>query len=90
MFTCMATRACHLELVQDVTTSAFIQAFLRFINRRGMNTRVIHSDNGSNFQGAEKEFKKLAALMKDSTDEIEEKLCPSGSVIPSFHMVLSL
>ena len=82
VFTCMATRACHLEVAQDLTTSAFIQTYMRFINRRGMCTRVIHSDNGSNFKGAEKEFKKLAAQLQGCTSDIEEQLCPLGSIDP--------
>ena len=82
VFTCMATRACHLEVVQDLTTSAFIQTYLRFLNRRGMCTRVIHSDNGSNFKGAEAEFKKLSTELEGFTSDIEEQLCPLGSVDP--------
>ena len=91
VFTCMATHTCHLEPVQDMTTSAFIQTYMRFLNRRGMCTRVIHSDNGTNFIGAEAEFKKLAAQLKGCTSDIEEQLCPLGSIDPELaHGIESL
>ena len=35
LFVCMATRACHLELVDDLSTDHFIMALKRFIARRG-------------------------------------------------------
>ena len=46
LFTCMSTRACHLELVDDLSTDHFIMAFKRFIVRRG-RPQSIHSDNGT-------------------------------------------
>ena len=36
LFICMATRACHIEIVPDLTTSSFIQCFWRFTCRRGL------------------------------------------------------
>ena len=45
LFVCMATRACHLELVDNLSTDHF-----RFIARRGRQQRIyMHSDNGTNF-----------------------------------------
>ncbi|KRZ14127.1 hypothetical protein T11_6591 [Trichinella zimbabwensis] len=44
LFTCMVTRAEHLELVLDMTTISFLAALRRFIARRGRPS-VIHSDN---------------------------------------------
>ena len=35
LFTCMSTRACHLEFVDDLSTDHFIMALKRFIARRG-------------------------------------------------------
>jgi len=52
IFTCLRYRAVHIELANDLTTDSFIQAVTRFVGRRGP-PRVIYSDNGTNFRGAE-------------------------------------
>ncbi|XP_066583796.1 uncharacterized protein [Prorops nasuta] len=52
----MATRAIHLDLVSKYDTDAFLAALARFTSRRG-KPAVIYSDNGLNFQGANKELK---------------------------------
>ncbi|KRY47859.1 hypothetical protein T03_14133 [Trichinella britovi] len=44
IFTCMTTRAVHLELLREQTTDNFLQGLRRFISRRG-RPRVIQSDN---------------------------------------------
>nr|XP_012215649.1 PREDICTED: uncharacterized protein LOC105668053 [Linepithema humile] len=55
VFVCFVTKAVHLECVEDYSTSAFLAAFSRFTSRRGLPTHV-HSDNGTNFQGADREL----------------------------------
>ena len=55
ILTCLQCRAIHLELAQTLSTDSFILALMRFTNRRG-TPRVILSDNGSNFVGAEREL----------------------------------
>ncbi|XP_043264252.1 uncharacterized protein LOC122404380, partial [Colletes gigas] len=57
VFVCFATRAIHIELVHDYTTSAFLAALERFIARRGIPS-CIRSDNGTNFVGADRELRK--------------------------------
>ncbi|VDP43371.1 unnamed protein product, partial [Heligmosomoides polygyrus] len=49
LFTCMSTRAVHLELVVDNTTTHFLLAFRRSISRRGTPNLVI-SDNAPTFK----------------------------------------
>ena len=56
LFVCFATRAIHLELVSDMTSASFICAFRRFVGRRGICANL-YSDNGTNFQGADKELR---------------------------------
>lgn len=55
LFICLATRAVHLELVDDYSSSAFLNAFSRFCARRGL-PQSIYSDNGINFVGADREL----------------------------------
>ena len=62
LFTCFASRAVHLESTNSLNTDSFIMALRRFINRRG-EVRQIRSDNGSNFVGANAEFKKAILEM---------------------------
>jgi hypothetical protein len=35
LFTCMASRAVHLEIAHSMDTSSFINAYRRFVGRRG-------------------------------------------------------
>jgi len=65
LFVCLVTRAVHIELVSDYTTSAFIAAFERFSSRRGPPT-VVFSDNGTNFKGAERE---IATRIKELSED---------------------
>jgi len=56
IFTCLNTRAIHLEVAPSLETDDFINVLERFINRR-RNPKLIRSDCGSNFKGANKELK---------------------------------
>ncbi|KFD61198.1 hypothetical protein M514_26631 [Trichuris suis] len=53
IFTCLVSRAVHLELTSSLNLNSVIQAVKRFISRRG-RPRIIMSDNGSNFVKAAK------------------------------------
>ena len=59
LFICMASRACHIEVVPDLTTDAFLQCFWRFTSRRGLCCRYLYSDQGTNFKGCDSELKEL-------------------------------
>ena len=58
LFTCLATRAVHLEMAFSLDTDSFLNAFYRMVSRRGL-PRIVISDNGSNFIGAERELREL-------------------------------
>ena len=55
LFTCLATRAIHIEVVHNLTADSFLQALQRLTARRG-KVEVLRSDNGRNFVRAEKEI----------------------------------
>ena len=57
IFTCLVTRAVHLEIAFTMDTNSCINAIRRFIARRGV-VKYIRSDNGSNLVGACRELKK--------------------------------
>ncbi|XP_052562663.1 uncharacterized protein LOC120431010 [Culex pipiens pallens] len=55
LFTCLATRAVHLEVVASLSTESCKLALRRFINRRGAPAEI-YTDNGTNFQGTQREL----------------------------------
>ena len=56
LITCASTRAVHLELLSSMNTDIFLQAFRRFISRRGVPS-IVYSDNA-------KTFKKTSRLLE--------------------------
>lgn len=50
LFTCLTTRAIHLELANSLSASSAIMAVQRLSARRGRPT-TMYSDNGTNFRG---------------------------------------
>jgi len=58
LFTCAVYRCLNLELVNSLSTDAFLDALARFTSRNGRPT-VIYSDNGTNFLGTNNALKDL-------------------------------
>ena len=56
LFTCLTSRAIHIEVVEEMTSSSFINALRRFVAIRGPVNEV-RSDRGTNFIAASKELK---------------------------------
>ena len=57
IFTCLASRSVHVEMLDNMSTDAFISSLRNLIAIRGP-VRQIRCDQGSNFVGAESEFKR--------------------------------
>lgn len=64
VFICFSTRAVHAELVTDLSSEAFLNAFKRFVSRRGL-CQHIFSDNATNFVGANRELLRLCQVVRD-------------------------
>ncbi|XP_008484550.1 uncharacterized protein LOC103521222, partial [Diaphorina citri] len=63
LFICLATKAVHLEVASDLTTECFLNAFKRFLSRRGP-IRSMLSDGGSNFVGAKNKLNVIYDLLE--------------------------
>ncbi|XP_048734152.2 uncharacterized protein LOC125650167 [Ostrea edulis] len=77
LFTCMAIRAVHIEIVDEMSSSAFINALRRFVCIRG-SVKEFCSDRGTNFVGA------LDALRVDGVyveqGQVQDFLHKSGTI----------
>ena len=62
VFTCLQSRACHLELVTSLDTTGFKMALTRFCKRRG-TPEMLLTDNGSNFVATERELREAVAQL---------------------------
>ena len=71
LFTCLAIRAVHIEVLHSMDTESFINALRRFIARRG-RPEEIRSDNGGNFVKGERELRE--ALQAWNQTQIHEFL----------------
>ncbi|XP_055589014.1 uncharacterized protein LOC129741312 [Uranotaenia lowii] len=66
LFTCLTIRAVHLEVIFNLSTESCIFGIRRFISRRGAPVEF-HTDNGTNFQGAERVLREQINAGLEST-----------------------
>ena len=59
LFTCASTRAVHLELTDSLTVTSFLQAFRRFVSRRGLPAKLL-TDNAKTFKSVSVDVKKIS------------------------------
>ncbi|XP_058817455.1 uncharacterized protein LOC131680761 [Topomyia yanbarensis] len=84
LFTCLAIRAVHLEVVHGLSTQACLMAIRRFICQRGAPEEFF-SDNGTNFKGACNEMMKakkeidLACAQQVTSPTIRWHFNPPGT-----------
>ena len=68
LFTCLATRAVHLEVAFSLDTDSFLNAFFWMASRCGLPEDAV-CDNGTNFVGGRNELKESEALDKKKIQE---------------------
>lgn len=71
LFTCLASRAVHIEMSASLETHSFLQALRRFIARRGPISQL-RCANATNFRGSERELQK--AMQEINDDDLRHKL----------------
>ena len=63
---CFATKAVHLEPVEDLSTPTFLAAVTRFVSKHGVPFDI-HSDHGTNFMGAARKLTEVQELLRSES-----------------------
>ena len=74
----MATRAVHIEVVEDYSSEAFIAAFYRFTARRG-HCKELYSDQGANFVGADAQLRQMVDVSSAFSSRVVRSLTQEGT-----------
>lgn len=75
LFTCLTTRAVHIEIAHTLDTDSCLNAIRRFVCRRGQ-VSVMRSDNGTNLVAAERELRE--AIQDWNQSKISDSLMQRG------------
>ncbi|XP_022102427.1 uncharacterized protein LOC110985605 [Acanthaster planci] len=81
LFTCMSSRAIHIETTTALSTDVFINALRRFIAIRGP-IRQLRCDQGTNFVGTRSELNE--ALKEMNTDHVRKFLIKQNCDLVEF------
>lgn len=73
IFTCMTTRCTHIEIATDLSTVSFLNAFKRFLSRRGP-VKCLYTDNGTCFVGARSYLRDLYKFLDELRPHLEFEL----------------
>ncbi|XP_023930308.1 uncharacterized protein LOC106157407 [Lingula anatina] len=77
IFGCLVTRAVHIEVIEEMSSSSFINALRRFVAIRGP-VKMIRSDRGTNFIGALDQIKATGIFVENGP--VQESLHDMGIV----------
>lgn len=58
VYVCFSSKAVHLDLVENLSTDAFLDSLRRFVGRRGVPAKL-YTDNATNFVGARNKMNEL-------------------------------
>ncbi|XP_053953165.1 uncharacterized protein LOC128859969 [Anastrepha ludens] len=70
LFTCLTSRAVHIEIAASLSTETFLLMLKLFVCRRGVPKRIV-SDNGTNFRGASRAL--ISEIERVSSDGLERR-----------------
>ena len=77
VFTCLVSRAVHIEVAESLSTDSFLCALRRFQARRG-NVKRIRTDRGTNFIGSERELSSEVSRLMKSESVIHDAMVKRG------------
>ena len=83
LFTCLASRAVHLEVASSLSTDSFLNAYRRFVGRRGP-VRQLRSDQGTSFVGARIELQQVSSTLEH--EKIRQELVKNNCDWVDFKM----
>lgn len=81
VFSCLASRAMHLEIACSLETDSFLSALRRFICRRGP-VKMMRSDQGTNLVGGQREM--AASINEWNSCQIDD-MCKTNGIQWTFH-----
>ncbi|KAI9550868.1 hypothetical protein GHT06_006258 [Daphnia sinensis] len=73
LFTCLTTRAVHLEVSDGLSLEEFMLCFTRFVSLRG-KPNVVYSDNGTNLVAGEQELRQALTELVKQHQELQSKM----------------